>query len=74
MIAALMALSMLSVSLADGDGDHLHGQRGNHDEGSRNVPVVPRPYFLIEDMDLGPINTARQKYRVPKPLFDCRGR
>jgi glycerophosphoryl diester phosphodiesterase len=53
-VAAVTACSgYLAVSTAD-------NERGSH-ERSRNIQVGPRPYFLVDDMDPGPLKTALQK-------------
>jgi glycerophosphoryl diester phosphodiesterase len=58
MAAVLMGPFTFSAALADGD---RHGSRGSHDDGARNVQVGPRPYFLVDDMDPGPLKTALKK-------------
>jgi glycerophosphoryl diester phosphodiesterase len=47
----------LTVESADNNREHDKGRN----EGVRNVQVGPRPYFLVEDMDPGPLRTTLQK-------------
>ena len=54
--AAVTAFSgYLAFSTADNDGHH------DRDNGVSNVQVGPRPYFLVDDMDPGPLKTALQQ-------------
>lgn len=52
--AATAFFGYLAVSTADDDRNHDR-DRSN---GIRNIQVGPRPYFLIDDMDPGPLKTA----------------
>ena len=54
--AAVTAFSgYLAFSTANNDGHH------DRDNGVSNVQVGPRPYFLVDDMDPGPLKTALQQ-------------
>ena len=56
--AAVTAFSgYLAVSTADNDGHHDR----DRNNGVRNVQVGPRPFFLVDDMDPGPLKTALQQ-------------
>ena len=56
--AAVTAFSgYLAVSTADNDGRHDR----DRNNGVRNVQVGPRPFFLVDDMDPGPLKTALQQ-------------
>lgn len=61
--AATAFSSYLAVSTADNGRNHDR----DRDHGIRNVQVGPRPYFLVDDMDPGPLKTAL-KQCSEKPL------
>ena len=51
----------LDVACAQGNsGSNEHGQ-------VRNVQVGPRPYYLVEDLDPGPLKTELQQCREKRP-------
>jgi glycerophosphoryl diester phosphodiesterase len=61
MAAVLAALPGFSVSPAADDRNRHQGNHGDRDEDFPNIQVGPRPYFLVDDMDPGPLKTSLQK-------------
>ncbi len=63
-----LAGTVLSGYLAIANAaDQSHFDPADRDNGVRNVQVGPRPFFLVDDMDPGPLKTALQQCSE-KPL------
>jgi glycerophosphoryl diester phosphodiesterase len=66
-MAALIGPPVFSTSSAGGERDRDHGRGGDRDAGIRNIQVGPRPYYLVEKMEEGPLKRRLQQCEE-KPL------
>lgn len=72
-VAALLGSGPLYCSEPDDDGGDRDGgamsDRGSGDRPERSVRLGPRPYFLVDDMDDGPLKRKLDACRgeVPRP-------
>ena len=78
LLASALLFSLTSVAVTCKDAGHGHHTNATHSNKTFNVELGPRPYYLVEDMDDGPLKVKLQScsegpFRVSDFVFAHRG-